>query len=390
MTKQILKKALLLQLSVLFSCLLFAQQKTITGKVTDADGKGLPGVTVSIKGTTTAVPTDANGMYTITVPSNQSVLKFSGIGYLYSEITIGPRVSLSVTLLKDNKQLDDVVVVGYGTKKRVNVQGAVSTLKAADIEDLPVANLGSAIVNRVPGVSVNFASGKPGSTTDINIRGATSFSTTLGGTTQPLYVIDGIVVNPTSNFSQSPNPDFFENLDASQIEDITFLKDASAAIYGAAGAKGVILITTKKGKIGKPKFSYNGYFGTTTEAVKTTTMTAYEHAKMLNDGYELNNTALTARFSQAELDYMKGLPDRDWHDDFWQNGKVQRHTVNVSGGSDRVTFFAGGSYYKEQGNVGKLLPINTAYVLVWMLKLLMALLPTSVFHLTLIMKKEPL
>jgi TonB-linked SusC/RagA family outer membrane protein len=354
MTKHFLKKALFLQFFLLLSSILFAQQKTITGKVLDVDGRPLQSVTVGIKGTNTNTSTDANGSFTITVPSNQSVLKFSSTGFLYEEHTVGSSAIIVIRMQKDNKQLEDIVVVGYGTKKRVNVQGAVSTLKAADIEDLPVANLGSAIVNRVPGVSVSFASGKPGSTTEINIRNATSFSSGLGGTSQPLYVIDGIVVNPTANFSQSPNPDFFENIDASQIEDITFLKDASAAIYGAAGAKGVILITTKKGKIGKPKFSYNGYFGTTTEAVKTKTMTAYQHAKMLNDGYELNNTALTSRFAQAELDYMQTLPDRDWHDDFWQNGKIQRHTVNVSGGSDRVTFFAGGSYYKENGNVGNI------------------------------------
>ena len=179
------------------------------------------------------------------------------------------------------------------------MQGAVSTVKAAEIEDLPVANLGSAFVNRVPGVSVNFASGKPGSTTDINIEGTTLqlFPGTAGGvTTQPLYVIDGIIVNPTQ-WAQSVNPDFFENLDASQIEDITFLKDASAAIYGAAGAKGVVLITTKKGKAGKPKISYSGYFGVSTEAVKPNTLTAYEHAKLLNDGYELNNTALIKIFA---------------------------------------------------------------------------------------------
>lgn len=354
MTKQILKKALLLQLSVLFSCLLFAQQKTVTGKVTDADGKGLPGISVSIKGTSTGAATDNTGAYSIVVPSNQSVLKFSGVGFLYSEITIGPRTTLNVVLQKDNKQMEDVIVVGYGAKKRVNVQGSVATIKAAEIEDLPVANLGSALINRVPGVSVSYASGKPGSTTDINIRNSITMAGSLAGSTQPLYVIDGIIVNPTSNFSQSPNPDFFENLDASQIEDITFLKDASAAIYGAAGAKGVILITTKKGKVGKPKITYSGYLGRSNEAVKTKTLSAYDHAKMLNDGYELNNTALTSRFSQADLNYLSTLPNRSWHDELWKAGQVNRHVLNVSGGSDRVTFFAGGSYYKETGNYGNI------------------------------------
>lgn len=352
MTKHHLRKVLLLQFLLLLGCISFAQQKTVTGKVLDADGNPLPGVTVGIKGTNTNVQTIADGSFSITVPSNQTVLKFSSAGMKYEEHTVGSRSTIVIKMEKDIKLMDDVVVVGYGTKKRVNVQGAVSTIKATEIEDLPVANLGTALINRVPGVSVNYASGKPGSTTEINIRNSVSFPGGLSGAgTQPLYVIDGIVVNPTV-YNQSPNPDFFENLDASQIEDITFLKDASAAIYGAAGAKGVVLITTKKGKIGKPKLSYTGYYGVSTEAVKTKTMTAYEHAKMLNDGFALNNRPYSERFSDADLSRLAAMPDRSWYDDFWERGKVMRHTLNISGGSERVTFFAGGNYYNEKGNFG--------------------------------------
>lgn len=209
MIKQILKKALLLQLSLLFSCLLFAQQRTVTGKVTDSDGKGLPGISVQVKGSSTGVATNGEGAFVIVIPNDQAVLRFSGVGYVQTEQSVGARKAVDVTLQKDSKQLDDVVVVGYGTKKRVNIQGSVATVKAAEIEDLPVANLGSALINRVPGVSVNFASGKPGATTDINIRGASTFGSALQTTSQPLYVIDGIVVNPTI-FSQSPNPDFLK------------------------------------------------------------------------------------------------------------------------------------------------------------------------------------
>lgn len=352
MTKLHLKKVLLLQFFLMLGCVLFAQQKTITGKVLDADGNPLTGVNVGIKGTTTNTQTTADGSFSIVVPSNQSVLRFTRSGMKYEEQVVGSKSTLVIKLEKDVKVMDDVVVVGYGTKKRVNIQGAVSTIKAADIEDLPVANLGTALINRVPGVSVNYASGKPGSTTEINIRNSTVFSGTLNGAgTQPLYVIDGIIVNPTT-FSQSPNPDFFENLDASQIEDITFLKDASAAIYGAAGAKGVVLITTKKGKVGKPRLSYSGYYGFSTDAVKVNTMSAYEHAKMLNDGIDLANTG--TKFTQAELDRLSTMPNKSWYDDIWETGKVMRHTLTLSGGSDRVTFFAGGSYYNEKGNLGNI------------------------------------
>jgi TonB-dependent SusC/RagA subfamily outer membrane receptor len=329
MIKQLFKKALLLQVFVLLSCILFAQQKTVTGKVLDVAGNPLVGVTVSLKGTKTSVPTDATGAFTIVVPSNQSVLRFSSVDMLYEEQTVGTR---TIKMEKNTKMMDDVVVVGYGTKKRVNIQGAVSTLKAADIEDIPVANLPSALVNRVPGVSVNFSSGKPGSTTSINIRNSITFPGAPDGVTnQPLIVIDGIIANPTQ-WLQATNADFFENLDASQIEDITFLKDASAAIYGAAGAKGVILITTKKGKPGKPKISYSGYFGVSSEAVKSESLTAYEHAKFLNDGYTMTGAASNLRFSQADLDSLRGIEDKSWYDRFWKAGQVQRHTISVSGG----------------------------------------------------------
>lgn len=353
MNYQRLPKLLLGLMFMVVTVAASAQERTVTGKVTDQQ-TGLPmqGVSVKVKGTNTGTSTNADGDYTIKAPSSESILVFTSVGYLLFEAKVGTTPTLDVKLSVVEKSLEDVVVVGYGTKKRVNVQGAVPTLKAAEIEDLPVANLGSALINRIPGVSVTYSSGKPGSTTDINIRNSITFPGTASGvTTQPLYVIDGIIVNPQP-WAQSTNPDFFENLDASQIEDITFLKDASAAIYGAAGAKGVILITTKKGKAGKPKISYSGYYGISNEATKTSTLTALEHAQLLNLGFELNNVAATSRFSQADLDRIAAMPNRSWFDELWGSGNINRHTLNISGGSDRITFFMGGSYYNETGNFG--------------------------------------
>ncbi len=323
--------------------------KVITGKIVDnATQSPIDGATVKVKNSNAIATTNDKGEFTIKVPSNESVISITHVGYMVYEVTVGSSNVLDIRLTAADKAMEEVVVVGYGTKKRSQVTGAIATIKASQIEDLSVANLGSALINRIPGVSVNYSSGKPGSTTDINIRNSVTFS---GGglTTQPLYVIDGIVINPTT-FSQTPNPDFFENLDASQIEDITFLKDASAAIYGAAGAKGVILITTKKGKAGKPQLSYSGYYGVSDAAVKVKTLTAYEHAKLLNDGYAITGAANTNRFSDADLQRLKTMPNEDWSDKLWKAGKVMRHTVNVSGGSDRITFFVGGSYYDEKGN----------------------------------------
>jgi TonB-dependent starch-binding outer membrane protein SusC len=355
MNSQRLPKLLLWLTCMLASVIVSAQERTVTGKVTDQQTTlPMQGVNVTVKGTSTGATTNANGEFTIKVPSADAILVFTNVGYLPYETKVGASTTFTVPMLIQEKSLEDVVVVGYGTKKRVNVQGAISTIKGSELEDIPVANLPSTLVNRIPGVGVNFSSGKPGSTTTINIRNATTFPGAPDGvTSQPLIVIDGIVSNPTQ-WSQSSNADFFENLDASQIEDITFLKDASAAIYGAAGAKGVILITTKKGKAGKPKISYSGYFGVSDEAVKAKSLTAYEHAKFLNDGYELNAAALTQRFAQRDLDSLKGIEDKAWFDQFWKSGKVTRHTINVSGGTDKVTLFAGGSYYNETGNYGNI------------------------------------
>jgi TonB-dependent starch-binding outer membrane protein SusC len=348
-----LPKLLLWTACMLFSVLSFAQDRTVTGKVTDPDGKPLEGVSVKVKNTTKGTSTNADGIFTITVPSTESIISISSVGYLIYEAKAGSGGTLNAQLTRLDRTMDDVVVVGYGTKKRLNVQGAVSTIKGAEIEDLPVANLPSSLVNRVPGVSVSFSSGKPGSTTSINIRSAITFAGAPDGVSnQPLIVIDGIIANP-AQWAQSTNVDFLENLDASQIEDITFLKDASAAIYGAAGAKGVILVTTKKGKPGKAKISYSGYFGVSTPTIVPKTLSAYEHAKFLNDGYELTGAALNQRFSQADLDSLKGIGDDSWYNHYWKNGKVTRHTINVSGGTDKITFFAGGSYYNETGNYGK-------------------------------------
>ena len=347
-----LPKLLLLLLLLCCSIFTYAQERIISGRIIDPEtNTPLEGVSVKIKNTQIATMTNASGDYSIRVPSPQSVITFSYVGYSPQELRAGTGGTLNVSLPKVNNKMDEVIVVGYGTKKRVNVQGAVSTIKAADIEDLPVANLPSALVNRVPGVGVNFSSGKPGSTTTINIRNSRTFSTIAGITDQPLIVIDGIISNPIQ-WSQSPNADWLENIDASQIEDITFLKDASAAIYGAAGAKGVVLITTKKGRPGKPKINYSGYYGVSGEAVKSKTLTPYEHAKFLNTGFEANARPLTERFSQADLESLRTMPDESWFDYFWRSGKVQRHNLNVSGGTDKITLFAGGSYYNEKGNYG--------------------------------------
>ncbi len=319
-------------------------KRAVTGKVTDDKGQPLEQVTITETGTNNRTFTNDRGEFSIQLPTGNAEITLTMVGKLPKTVKIGSESVYNISLDPSISNLDDVVVIGYGTKKKVNVIGAVAGIKAAEIEDLPVANIGQALINRLPGVGVSTTSGKPGATTSINIRGASVFpgASLVGATSDPLYVIDNIVVSKED----------FDNLDASLVEDINFLKDASAAIYGAAGAKGVVLVTTKKGKVGKPKFSYSGYFGMNDEAVKPKIMSAYEHAKMLNDGYEITGAPNSQRFSQADLDFLATNPYKSWYDEMWSASSLMRHTVNVSGGTERITFFAGGNYYRETGNYG--------------------------------------
>ncbi|HEY1055658.1 MAG TPA: carboxypeptidase-like regulatory domain-containing protein, partial [Emticicia sp.] len=209
----------------------------IKGKVTDKDGgEGLPGVSVTIKGTTKGITTDAQGNYSITVPNDKSVLVFSFLGYEKQEITVGNQTTIDIVLGSDLKSLEEVVVVGYGTQKKANMTGAVSSIDAAAIENRPASNLATAMQGMSPGLMITRTSGQPGSEDiGIQIRGAT----TANGSVSPLLILDGVAV--PSNTLQTMNPN--------DVESISILKDAAAAaIYGAQAAGGVILVTTKKGK----------------------------------------------------------------------------------------------------------------------------------------------
>lgn len=334
----------LLVLIMLLSCFtLSAQQHIVTGVVfNDATKEPMQGVTISIKGSNKSTATDAQGKFSIMVSSNETVLKITYVGFAYQEHLVGSKTSLSLNLVADNKQLDDYVVVGYGSKKRSNLLGAAPTIKGEEVEDLPVANLATALKNRVPGVGISQASGKPGATTSLNIRGAITLGSQLGSS-EPLYIIDGLTLTKTD----------FDNLDATLVESITFLKDAEAAVYGAAGAKGVVLVTTKKGKPGKARISYAGSYGISDISKLSPVMSGYDQAVMLNDGYALSNALPTARFAPADLDSIKAH-EYNWFDEVWKPSSLTRHTINVSGGTDKITFFAGGNYYKETGNMSDL------------------------------------
>jgi len=321
--------------------LLTTKYAGITGRVLDPEGKPVYGATILVKGSKAGVKTGEDGVFHINLPADNQVIIVSYIGYKVQEIDMTGRTSITIRL-ESNTSIDEVVVVGYGTKKRGEVLGAVASVDPKEIQDIPAANIAAALRDRVAGLGVSESSGRPGAAVTLNVRNAfaSDQAKLQGVTNEPLYVIDGII----------STSDVFENLDASMVENISILKDASAAIYGASGAKGVILVTTKRGQAGKTQLSYNGYIGISDATVKPKMLSAYQHAKLLNESYALNNAQPTSFFSDEDLAYLKTNPYKSWYDELWKSSKMERHNLSISGGSEKVTFFAGGSYQKEDGN----------------------------------------
>ena len=303
----------------------------------------MPGVTISVKGKQTVTAANPDGTYSISADPAKDVLVFSFIGFKKQEVPIQNRMNISVSMEDDKSDLDEVVVVGYGAKRKSEVIGAVATIKAEEIADIPAPDIAGALRNRIAGVGVTAQSGAPGAAITLNIRGAQNSPTAAlqGTTTEPLYVIDGI----TSTSDQ------FEMLDPQMVEDITILKDASAAIYGASGSKGVVLVTTKKGKIGKPKLTYSGYYGINDATRKPEMMNGYQLAKAINQTFDQQGFTDGAKyFSDADLQYLQAHPQKSWFDEIWKPAVQQKHSVTLSGGSDKMTFFVGGGYQNDNSN----------------------------------------
>lgn len=343
--KFLLKFSWILALLAISGTSLLAQQRQITGKVVDQkDGLPVPGVTVGIRGKTNNVLTNDKGDFSLVADPAVDALVFSYVGYIRQTIPLAGKTTLTVRFAEESQNLDNeaVVVIGYGTKKRSEILGSVATISGAEIQDIPAPNLAGALRNRIAGVGVGQSSGRPGGPITLNIRNATvsETATQYGVSAEPLYIVDGITVTREA----------FDNIDASMVENLSFLKDASAAIYGASGAKGVVLVTTKKGKIGKPSITYNGYMGIADAAKTPEMLSAYEHALLLNDTYRTQSSPLSSFFLPADLDYIKGLDYKSWYDEVWQASTTQRHNIGISGGTEKITFFAGGSYQSENAN----------------------------------------
>ncbi|PWB26240.1 SusC/RagA family TonB-linked outer membrane protein [Flavobacterium sp. HTF] len=350
--KQALIKRCSFLLFTLMSVLSYAQNSehvTVTGTVTDNSGLLIPGVNVTEKSTKNTVTTDYSGKYKIKVKSG-GTLVFSFIGMKKVELPLNGRIIVNTSMQDDSNQLENIVVVGYGTQRKKELTGAIATINTDNLIDLPVTNLSDALKGLVPGVSVTSGSGRPGEAGSIQIRQTFGFSKD-GNFTIPLVIIDDMIqVDPATG---KPTLEQFNRLDPSEIESMTVLKDGSAAIYGARASQGAIVIKTKRGKAGKAKFNYNSQFAVNDAVSHSKVLNAYEFGVFSNRYLTSQNPTIeTFRlYSPAELEEMKNL-DYNWLEEAWKPAIQQKHTFSVSGGSEDVTYFAGATYFTQDANLG--------------------------------------
>ncbi len=324
-----------------------AGKVTLSGLVKDEAGAPLPGVTVQVKGSTTGTLTDVEGKYTLETSQTTGTLVFSFIGLQTQEKPFSASGTFDIAMKTSSVDLDEVVVVGYGTQKVRNVTGAVSTIKTEEITSLPVGNLGAALQGQVNGLSVSGGQARPGVPATLTIRNPVTLSKN-GGTLSPIYVIDDFIADETA----------FNNLDPDEIESISVLKDAAAAIYGARSSQGAVLIKTKRGKEGAPKISFSSQITYNDEVKRTEMLSAYEYGLFYNrymgiSGKNVTSSPVTSFFQTDELETMKTL-NYDWLTDAWKANTSNKQNVNISGGSDKATYFAGVSYFSQNGNLGTL------------------------------------
>lgn len=321
----------------------YAQRQIVRGTVTDDTGLGFPGVSIMLKGTTKGTITDLDGMYRIDVSGTKNpTLEFSFVGFKTKTVKVGKQKEISFQMETDVAQLDEVVVVGYGTQKRISVTGAVNSVKAADLPTAG-ASVATALVGKLPGTVIVQNSGQAGATaSQIRIRGASA---------SPLILVDGVERG-------------FESLDQDEIQSISVLKDASAtAVYGIRGGDGVIIVTTKRGQMGKPKVSLKTEFGLIARGEVLDMLSSAEMAEMYNEGARndagvplgVDVSGYTDPYSQYEIDMYKNnadpilYPSHNWYDDMTNDfGHRERYTLNLSGGTKDIRYFTSLGYMKER------------------------------------------
>lgn len=336
------------------------QQKSVSGKATDTTGAPLPGVSVVVKGTTTGTITDFDGNFSLNNFPQNATLLFSFVGMKTQEISLGNKTSISVVMEDETVGIDEVVAIGYGTVRKKDLTGAVSSIGTKTIKDLPISHPSQALQGQIAGVDVKQSSATPGGGTVIRVRGAGSIS----ASSSPLYVVDGYPLGDQNLNAVNPN----------DIESIEILKDASAAaIYGSRGANGVVLITTKSGKLGKLNINFDTYAGIQQVGKKMDVLNRDQFIEYSKEAFNTNYVSkvagakasdpLSARPSASRYKYPEvfdtnpsGLPDTDWQDEIFRSAPVQNYQLSLSGGDAKTQYMFSGGYYSQDGVV-----INTDY-----------------------------
>ncbi len=340
------RKEMLLQVSFLMMLFLYCAtaqaQNNVTGTVSDEFGP-LPGVTVMIDGTSEGTATDPNGRYTLSNVPVDATLVFSYVGYLIQRVPVNGQSTINITMTEDAQSLEEIVVVGYSTQSRTTITGSVSTLDAKEIESLPVPNVSQTLAGRVAGVSMRPNGGAPGGDNpDLHIRGIVTT-----GNNAPLIVVDGI------------RRDNINQIDPSSIESVTILKDAAAiAPFGIGGANGVILITTKKGRSGKPTVTISSSYAIQNPTYVPKMLNAQDYMALLNEGYynlnpngttPPNDPAMVADYNNLHAQDPHRYPNSDFNKEFNKNMGILMNNIEVTGGTESVRYHAGLGHYKQEG-----------------------------------------
>jgi len=323
-----------------------AQERRISGKVTNENGEALPGVSVFITGTTSGTQTNSSGAYTLIVPESATTITFRYIGFASRVIAINASNTVDVSLLPESSELSEIVVTGYSTTSKLKSTISSSVVNADAINNITLPDVNQMLQGNAPGVTASANSGQPGSRTEVRIRGVGSIS----ASSSPLYVLDGVIMTTGDLTQNTPTQDVISSLNPSDIENITVLKDAAAtAIYGARGANGVIVITTKTGKAGKSNITLNAKYGGGDVAGKIEMMNS---SQLLKYQRELMQAA-----GMTEAQVMERRPDilqennTDWYDLAFQSTKNQTYNLSASGGNEKTQYFGSGEYFDQQGGL---------------------------------------
>ncbi|MBC3784640.1 SusC/RagA family TonB-linked outer membrane protein [Spirosoma utsteinense] len=336
-----------LRVTCLLVCLALPalSQTLVSGRVTGEQNDGIPGVTITIKGTNRGTTTDAGGLFQVNAATAETLV-FSYVGYVTQEAVVNNRTTFAIKLAPDTRSLDEIVVVGYGTVKKSDLTGSVSTIKAEAIKEMPVVSVDQAIQSRAPGVQVTQSSAAPGGGISIRVRGANS----INSGSEPLYVIDGFPMYPdnaaigTSGNRQATNA--MATINPNEIESIEILKDASAtSIYGSRGSNGVVLITTKRGKEGQSRVDYEGSYSAQTIARNIDVLNGGDYARYLN--ILERSQGGSPRFTDAQISQIGA--GTNWMDAISQTGGLSSHQLSFTGGNKAMRYAFVGNYLDNKG-----------------------------------------